>query len=267
MLACSTPGSVESHYNRGLTAYERGDLSEAVTEFELAVEKEPKNYRAWYNLGTAHHDQGALDPAEKAYRKVLEIQPKSGRAHVALADVWEKRGDPAKEWEHLLQAEAAEPDRAFPLALQGLAKERRGDPAAAEGLYRRAVAKEPTHVDSNYYLGRLLAAQGKVADGLQHLEKALKAAPDDVPSLMAAAEAYEALGRRSEAFDALQRAELRAELLEPETYLKMADLLEGMKLLEEAVSYVWKARDSRADPKIVEARLKHLYRELLKKVP
>ena len=260
--ACSAPSPYTSHYNRGLDAYDRGDLATAISEFTLAVEDDPQNYRAWFNLGVAHQDQDAWEPAERAYLRVLEIQPDNARAHVNLAVVYEERGDPGTALTHLQIAAQAEPDRAFPLSAMGHYWEGRGHLQRAEDLYREAVARERTHVESNYRLGKLLVDTGRVDEGLPYLEAALDVNPNDVPALVAAAKAYALGGSRVNAILALQRAELRARVIEPALYLQLADLLEADERYEEAVGYIWKARNAGATKELYEPRQARLYQKL-----
>jgi len=253
--ACSSPSPIESHYNRGLDAYDRGDLATAISEFQLVTEDNPENYRAWFNLGVAYQDQDAHDPAERAYLKVLGIKADNGRAHVNLAAIYAKRGDPGSALRHLQLAADAEPDRAFPITAMGHYWEGRGHEQRAEELYRQAVERERTHVDSNYHLGALLAKSGRFEEGLDYLERALEVDPNDVPSLMEAGSAYARTGRRVKAIMALQRAELRARKIEPGLYLDLATLLEADGRLEDALVYLWRARDSGAQTDRREIRL------------
>jgi tetratricopeptide (TPR) repeat protein len=260
---CFTPSSIESHYNRGVDAYARGDLASAITEFGLELELRPQNHKAWYNLALAYDRQGQSGPAERGYRKVLELQPANAPAHISLAALLQEQGKPDEALRHLEQATQAAPDRAYPLAALGYFHERRGDPARARELYRQAAAREPTHVESNYRLGRLLLETNDVDGALQYLEAALRVDPDDVPSLTAAARCYARKQERVKAILALQRAELRAARIEPALYLELADLLEAEGRLEDALRYVWNARDAGAPEAQTEPRRRRILKSML----
>lgn len=263
VAACSTPSSIESHFNRGVDAYGRGDLSTAVREFRMAVEDNPQYYRAWYNLGVAYHDLKQLDLAERAYLKALEMNPGKAEPHINIASIQEERGRLDEAMRRLQLASKAEPDLALPVTAMGHYWERRGDLDRAERLYREAIRRERTHVESNYRLGNLLLNDGNVDDGLQFLEAALKINPDDVPSLLAAARGYATKGKVIDAILVLQRAELRIRKVSPRLFLDLADLLAREDRLEDAVKYTWKARDAGAAPDEVERRLQNLFERLL----
>jgi tetratricopeptide (TPR) repeat protein len=54
-----------------------------------------------------------------------------------------------------------------------------GKRAEAAAIYREVLATNPANVDALIGLGRILIMDGKIADGRQHLEKALAAAADN----------------------------------------------------------------------------------------
>ncbi len=57
------------------------------------------------------------------------------------------------------------------------ALKRDGDCAKAEPLFRAALALDPSHEDSRYYLGNCLAALGRAEDGLAELDRLRRASP------------------------------------------------------------------------------------------
>jgi arylsulfatase A-like enzyme/Tfp pilus assembly protein PilF len=122
-----------AHFNLGLLYEERGDAVRAMSEYEAELSVNPKGYRASFNLaklllkagrlpeavtrleqsvaaapefGTGHLylakgllDLGRLDGAETAARKGLESNPDPRMAplgHYVLADVYNRRGQPAR---------------------------------------------------------------------------------------------------------------------------------------------------------------------------
>ena len=52
-----------------------------------------------------------------------------------------------------------------------------GDKARAETLLRQSLAINPRGIDPNYFYGEFLLENGKAADAVVHLERALKAPP------------------------------------------------------------------------------------------
>jgi len=52
-----------------------------------------------------------------------------------------------------------------------------GDKARAEELFRKSLALNPDGIDPNYFYGEYLVDEGRVAEGREHLRKALLAPP------------------------------------------------------------------------------------------
>ncbi|MBI3874684.1 MAG: tetratricopeptide repeat protein, partial [Verrucomicrobia bacterium] len=50
-----------------------GKFAEAVAPLRIAVEKLPKEARAWNHLGLALHQSGSVKDAERAYRQALAL--------------------------------------------------------------------------------------------------------------------------------------------------------------------------------------------------
>jgi tetratricopeptide (TPR) repeat protein len=60
------PNYVQAHYNLGLALFQKGQLDEAVAEFQKAVEINPNDADAHSNLGNALFQKGELDEAAVA---------------------------------------------------------------------------------------------------------------------------------------------------------------------------------------------------------
>ncbi len=78
--------------------------------------------------------------------------------------------------------------------------------AAAEALWREALAVQPFHREGNHALGFHLVRTGRPAEGLLHLEAALAVDPLYAPSAGTRVEALQALGREGDALAAASDA-------------------------------------------------------------
>jgi Tfp pilus assembly protein PilF len=76
---------------------------------------------------------------------------------------------------------------------------RKGDFAAAEGLYLQALDAQPDHFDALHSLGFLRYQQGRFTEALSSIGAALKASPDFPPALVNYALVLQALNRPAEA--------------------------------------------------------------------
>jgi tetratricopeptide (TPR) repeat protein len=101
-------GAGEEHFRKGLQAYSKMQLDEAVAEFGKALAVNPSNPATWSNLGYVHYDKGDLARAFEHQRKALVLDPGYASAHYGLALIAKKRGDlqaARSEWEEYLRLE------------------------------------------------------------------------------------------------------------------------------------------------------------------
>ena len=89
-LACSLPRiivlddplSPEEHINLGVTYEKKGDLDNAIKEYEIASKKLPT---AYLYLGNVYFRKNEFDDAEKYYKKAIKKDPGNADAHNNLA--------------------------------------------------------------------------------------------------------------------------------------------------------------------------------------
>jgi tetratricopeptide (TPR) repeat protein len=73
--------SAEEYFNRALEKQEAKDYDGAITDYNNAIELNPKLSEAYNNRGTAHADKGNLDGAITDYNNAIELNPKFGEAY------------------------------------------------------------------------------------------------------------------------------------------------------------------------------------------
>ncbi|MEE9585263.1 MAG: tetratricopeptide repeat protein, partial [Candidatus Brocadiales bacterium] len=80
------------HYNIANIMVEEGMLEGAVTEYEEAIELDPKLAGAYTGLGLVYDKRGKLERAIYNHKKALEIDPNLAEAHKNLGMVYHKQG-------------------------------------------------------------------------------------------------------------------------------------------------------------------------------
>jgi len=142
-MARNSPNSWQVHKVQAELYADEGRHADAAKEYDAAIRQEQRNPDLYEGLGDAYRSMNELEQAQKAYAKELELSPQNPIAMYNLGSTKIDRGDDAA---------------GVPL-LQAML-ERYGGAAVAE-----------------YYLGRGLAAQGKSAEAIVHLERSSKADP------------------------------------------------------------------------------------------
>jgi tetratricopeptide (TPR) repeat protein len=164
-----------------LTIRRNQDYRSAVRMWETVVARAPDNPRGHGNLGRAWMEQGDLARAIDCFERSLALR---------------------------LSAKT--------LANLGTAHARLGDPAAAEGFYRRSLEVNPGLADVHFSLGNALRLQGRTDEAIHEYEKAARQDPSSEEALVNLGSCLLASGRAEEALERFQQALL----LPPSTVLE-----------------------------------------------
>ncbi len=173
-------GGATDVFNKGVAAFNSGDLTTAESLFLTALEKQP-------DLGLAHaalarlylkneDPQKAVVEAEKAVAMDADVESmtqvlfagytalgQTDKADQALGEL--KTSDPAKAALNIFN-QAAEAYNS-------------GDLAAAKSGLEQALSLDPTHGKANYLMGLVFLNEGDNAKAKAHLQKFLELAPND----------------------------------------------------------------------------------------
>ncbi|MES1257540.1 MAG: tetratricopeptide repeat protein, partial [Acidobacteriota bacterium] len=139
---------------------EKGEIPEAVYDFERAIRLRPHSAPHLYDFALALARAGRFDEARQNAEAALRAEEKFADGHELLGGLFER--------------------------------ERRWPQAAA--AYRRALELRPEPARTHFRLGTVLAAQGDVAGAAEQLREAAKGS--DAPIAQQAARALQQLGVR-----------------------------------------------------------------------
>lgn len=79
----------------------RGDYSNALTSYRLALREQPDDLQVLQNMAIAFSRTAQPEEAIRSYRRALQINPELAGAHYGLAFLLLKRGDTAHAAKHL----------------------------------------------------------------------------------------------------------------------------------------------------------------------
>src|SRR5262249_15816984 len=153
-------------------------------------------------LGRARQLAGDLPGAVAAYRRHLAVSSQSPDGSIRLARALLEQGQAKAARQGLQLGRLDAPrDPRFPvsLGLSWIPERGPGNPKEAMDYFREALAIAPDHPLPHYYMGRLLAAQGRGMEAQAHLLKASEAAPTYPDPQLSYARAVEKAGARAEA--------------------------------------------------------------------
>lgn len=82
----------EELFGKGLGAYGKGNLDEAIAAFNAALRLDPAYADAYFALANSYNKKGNLDEAIAAIKKAIELDPMEALYHTELSRLYVQRG-------------------------------------------------------------------------------------------------------------------------------------------------------------------------------
>jgi tetratricopeptide (TPR) repeat protein len=178
----------------GIVDVEQGLYEAAIPKLEKVIQSEPNSAIAYIQLGTAWTRLRDYQKALPILQKALELKSDSSMAEYELGLALFETGDwksAAPQFEAVVARMPRWADAQFSLAAVYARIDRVSE--AIEHL-DICLGLEPAHYRANLLRGRILSLQGKAAEALPNLKKAVKVQPNSREAHKFLADAYEQLG-------------------------------------------------------------------------
>lgn len=237
LACCAGPSAdrkkeADARMRMGVTYLDQRNLPMAMQELAKASELDPENAEVDMALGLVYQARGDMSKAEENLRRAIDKKPDYADARNNLGIILAGR----KAWDEAIREfEAAganvmytTPERAY--FNVGEAYRVKGDPAGAEGAYRRALRANEQYAPAYIALSALLGGQGKWSDAASILARCVEVLPDYAPGWMELGRARLRLSLPAEALKAFDK--VLAVSSDPETRKQAAGyvtLLESEK--------------------------------------
>ena len=143
------PGCAMACNNLGIALVQKGEVDEAMVQFQKALELQPDNIMARNAFGAAFLQKGLLEEAIRHFQRALEIQPEFADAHYNLGTALLQNG--------------------------------RVDEAIAH--FEKALELQPNFAQVHNNLANALLQRGRVREAIGHYQKSLGIEPDDALTL------------------------------------------------------------------------------------
>jgi protein O-mannosyl-transferase len=156
---------------------DHGHLDEAIDQFQIALNIDPKYPTARTNLGIALTKKGRIDEAIAHFQTVLEDYPNDAKAHLNLGNALAQKGDPQSAiaaYEKALSIQSHDPSAHYNL---GMALDDTGRIDEAIAHYQEAVQENPHFAEAYYLLGNDLFRRSRIDHAIAAYEGALQSRP------------------------------------------------------------------------------------------
>jgi len=174
--------------------YERGDIPNAIREFELALRLDPQNANVHNSLGVCFGELGDHERALEAFGRALAVDGGDYMAVYNTGLIHELRGERERALEHFRKACRLHGDVFEILFQTGKLQLEMGDPPAARLLLERAVRLRPRSGNSQRLLGDCYVQLQLPEKAIDAYKKAVKANPGDSAALSALGVLFEEKG-------------------------------------------------------------------------
>ncbi len=257
------PESASAWAGLGRISWEAGEVSDAVENYQKAVDRFPTYGAAHYALGLAHRSLGNLEQTREhlsrfqrhsAQEPPLEdplleaVQALESRAGHFLREGFVLREErrfkgAAAAFEEVLKLEPGHAIAHANLVSLYIALR---NPAQVEQHYRSAVTADPGLYKTHYNFGTYLGYQGRTREAISALRKAVEINPFHADSHSNLGHLLAQLGRSAEA-EKHMRLAIRNQPNFPLPHFNLGRLLLTQGRHEEAVGHLHKALDGQDD--------------------
>ena len=169
--------------NLGIALSKKGRVDEAIAHFQTVLGDYPNDAKTHENLGTALAKKGESQSAIAAFEKALSIQPLDPSAHYNLGMALDDSGRIDEAIAHYQQAVQEDPHFAEAYYLLGNDLFRTSLIKEAIAAYEQALQSRPAYQEVENNIGLALLKEGRPGEAIPHWENAIANESDFVPAL------------------------------------------------------------------------------------
>ena len=174
----------DRHNAIGCQAYNQGQITTAIAEFNKAIEMNPNDADAIYNLGASYYAIGkqtknlqATQGAEQLYRRSISIDDQHQEAHRSLAVLLIETGQEQYAFDLINSWKNRYPTSTEPVVELAKLYQEYGDNSRATDLLVDALKINPNDIQVLAAMGTIREAQGHPSLALDSYARALQIEP------------------------------------------------------------------------------------------
>ncbi len=200
------PRHFRAYNNLGVVFNELGEKDKAIYFLNQAVTINPKYAEAYYNLGVALDSSGAKPDAVAAFNKAIELKPDYIKAYNELGNVYMSINKNKEAREVLQKAVLIFPEEANSYYNLANLCNLMGNKEEAAKLYAKTIALDPGHMDAYNNLANVYYQMGDNDKAVELFRQAIKNDPGYAKAYGNLGNLYARCGLLKEAVGMLKKA-------------------------------------------------------------
>ena len=201
----------QDYLQRGIHAYERGDLADSIRYYSNVIELNPTDsyltFMAYSNRGLAYFFQRNLELAIEDFTRVIELEPNSPLAYNNRGGAYYEQDNLELAIEDFTRAIELNPDNDQAYYNRGVVHHKQGNLDQAIEDYTRAIELNPDNDQAYNNRGDVHQKQGNLDQAIEDHTRAIELNPDNDQAYENRGEAHQLQGNNDLAEADLRTAE------------------------------------------------------------
>jgi tetratricopeptide (TPR) repeat protein len=180
--------------------------TEALADFDRAIELNPKRAWAIASRGKTYEAMGRYDEALADFDRAIELNPRRAWFVASRGEIYRLIGrfdDALADFDRAIELD---PEYAWAIASRGQAYEAMGRHDEALADFDRAIELDPEFAWAVAYRGEIYRRMGRFDDALADFDHAIELDPENAGAMASRGQVYEAMGRDDDALADFDRA-------------------------------------------------------------
>ena len=173
-----SPKNAGPYLSRGNAYKEQGNIQQAISDFNKAIEIDPNYVDAYNNRGNVYCQQGNFTQAISDFNKAIEINPNFGEAYNNRGNVYYQQGNFTQAISDLSRAIGINPNFGETYNKRGNAYYQQGNFTQAISDLSRAIGINPNFKEAYNNRGNAHKEQGKFTQAIADFNKAIEINPN-----------------------------------------------------------------------------------------
>jgi tetratricopeptide (TPR) repeat protein len=193
------PSFVKAYINRAISYVEMGNDQKGIENFETAIKINHNDADIYYNRGIIFEDQGKYHQALKDFNMTITLDPHNFNAYNLRGDLHVKMGryqDAVRDFSKVIELSPYIPNSYYN---RGVAHEGLKNYQLAIKDYSKAISLNPEYASAFNNRGIIYAISGNYLRAMQDFNSAIKLNSEDSAAYFNRGLAYKMLGKNEEA--------------------------------------------------------------------